>query len=133
MTAEAPIVVLGRALYGPHWQSPLARDLGLSVSTVADWARGVNAPRAATRKRLLAHARRLMRRADADAEAIRAALERFEASEPPRDGRAPKLSGAELAEAARLWADQTMSGAEVARRVGLDRTNLYKALGPRSR
>jgi transcriptional regulator with XRE-family HTH domain len=129
----APIAALGEALYGPRWQASLARDLGLHPQTVTDWARGINAPRAATRARLIAHARKFMRRAGVDAEAIRAALEEFEASAPPPEGRPAKLDGDALEEAQRLWGDLTITGAEAARRIGLDRANLYRTLGPRGR
>ena len=134
MSAARPaLVALGEALYGPRWQSALARDLKLAASTVADWARGKNAPRAATRRRLIAHARKMMRREGAHRVLIAEALSAFEATQPPRDGRPPKLDGAALEEAARLWADLTITGAEVAATVGVDRANLYRMLGRRGR
>jgi hypothetical protein len=34
----------GEALYGPHWQSALARDLGVSDRTVRRWAAGADMP-----------------------------------------------------------------------------------------
>lgn len=34
----------GEALYGPQWQSPLARDLGCNVRTIQRWVAGVNEP-----------------------------------------------------------------------------------------
>lgn len=30
----------GEALYGPHWQSPLARDLGMALRTMQRYAAG---------------------------------------------------------------------------------------------
>lgn len=35
------LVDTGEALYGPHWQSALARDLGVSDRTVRRWVSGV--------------------------------------------------------------------------------------------
>ena len=35
---------IGRALYGPRWQSAVARDLGVSVRTVHRWRSGDTAP-----------------------------------------------------------------------------------------
>ena len=34
----------GEALYGPRWQSDLARDLGVSDRTVRRWAAGMPIP-----------------------------------------------------------------------------------------
>lgn len=34
----------GEALYGPSWQSDIARDLGVSDRTVRRWASGANDP-----------------------------------------------------------------------------------------
>ena len=34
----------GTALYGRQWQTPLARDLGVTDRTVRNWVRGVNRP-----------------------------------------------------------------------------------------
>jgi hypothetical protein len=34
----------GEALYGPQWQSPLARALAVNVRTVQRWASGRNEP-----------------------------------------------------------------------------------------
>lgn len=34
------IVRAGRALYGPHWRNPLARDLGVSDRSLRRWAAG---------------------------------------------------------------------------------------------
>ena len=31
---------VGKALYGPRWQSELARDLGVSIRTMQRWAAG---------------------------------------------------------------------------------------------
>ena len=31
------LVRAGRALYGPHWRSPLARDLGVDERSVRRW------------------------------------------------------------------------------------------------
>jgi DNA-binding transcriptional regulator YiaG len=39
------LIESGRALYGPIWQSALARDLGVSDRTVRRWAAGANIPR----------------------------------------------------------------------------------------
>lgn len=33
----------GRALHGPRWQAPLARDLGINVRTMSRWITGENA------------------------------------------------------------------------------------------
>jgi hypothetical protein len=35
---------VGAALYGPQWQSALARDLGVSDRTMRRWATGERAP-----------------------------------------------------------------------------------------
>lgn len=45
--ARMPIAELRRAaelMYGPEWQSPLARDLGVAVRTVQRWAAGGGDP-----------------------------------------------------------------------------------------
>ncbi len=34
----------GAALYGPRWQSDLARDLGVSIRTMQRWAAGQISP-----------------------------------------------------------------------------------------
>lgn len=34
------LIACGRALYGERWQSPLARDLGVSDRTMRRWATG---------------------------------------------------------------------------------------------
>jgi hypothetical protein len=34
---------IGEALYGEHWQSPLARDLAVAVRTMQRWAAGSRA------------------------------------------------------------------------------------------
>lgn len=39
------IRTVGEALYGPRWQSDLARDLGVNDRTVRRWAAGDDAPR----------------------------------------------------------------------------------------
>lgn len=36
------LVECGEALYGPHWQSALARDLGVSDRTVRRWVAGTS-------------------------------------------------------------------------------------------
>jgi len=36
------LVETGEALYGPRWQSDLARDLGVSDRTVRRWAAGTH-------------------------------------------------------------------------------------------
>lgn len=36
------LVECGEALYGPQWQSALARDVGVSDRTVRRWAAGTN-------------------------------------------------------------------------------------------
>lgn len=35
---------LGEMLYGPQWQSPLARALGINLRTVQRWATGESTP-----------------------------------------------------------------------------------------
>ena len=35
---------LGEMLYGPQWQSPLARALGINLRTVQRWAAGESTP-----------------------------------------------------------------------------------------
>jgi ribosome-binding protein aMBF1 (putative translation factor) len=37
--------IVGTALYGPEWQSPMATDLGVNVRTVQRWAAGETQPR----------------------------------------------------------------------------------------
>jgi hypothetical protein len=69
---------IGEALYGEHWQSPLARDLAVAVRTVQRWAAGSRAipaslwPQAecllAARAREIAEIRRLLARAPHAAE-----------------------------------------------------------------
>jgi DNA-binding transcriptional regulator YdaS (Cro superfamily) len=45
MTAHIRLLYdVGQALYGPQWQSALARDLGVSDRTVRRWAAGVTTP-----------------------------------------------------------------------------------------
>ena len=34
------LIAVGQALYGERWQSPLARDLGVSDRTMRRWAAG---------------------------------------------------------------------------------------------
>ena len=36
----------GEALYGPHWQTFLARDLGVAPRTMRRWAAGTQPPKA---------------------------------------------------------------------------------------
>jgi len=36
------LIATGRALYGDRWQSPLARDLGVSDRTVRRWGAGTS-------------------------------------------------------------------------------------------
>jgi hypothetical protein len=36
------LVESGEALYGPRWQSELARDLDVSIRTMQRWAAGTN-------------------------------------------------------------------------------------------
>ena len=36
----------GEALYGPHWQTDLANDLGVSYRTMRYWMTGAREPRA---------------------------------------------------------------------------------------
>jgi hypothetical protein len=38
------LVEAGRALHGPQWKRPLARDLGVAESSVRDWTSGRRAP-----------------------------------------------------------------------------------------
>ena len=40
MDGRALIKQVGEALYGPHWQRPLARDLDVSDRLVRFWAAG---------------------------------------------------------------------------------------------
>ena len=126
---NAALVKLARTLYGERWQAAIARDLGVAASTVADWARGANKPRAATRRSIIALTRRHMRRGGVDRAALTKALAAFEATPCPRDGRAPKLVGEALARAAALWADPCLTSEAVAAEVGLHRSNLTKLLG----
>ncbi len=35
---------IGEALYGPRWQSELARALGVSIRTAQRWAQGAHEP-----------------------------------------------------------------------------------------
>ena len=45
MSKQPLIIEVGRALYGPRWQSDLARALGVSDRTVRRWAAGEEQPR----------------------------------------------------------------------------------------
>lgn len=45
---------LGAAIYGPQWQSPLARALGINVRTVQRWAAGESDPPATVMNDLVA-------------------------------------------------------------------------------
>lgn len=38
------LAAVGEALYGPRWQSDLARDLGVSDRTMRRWAAGTHSP-----------------------------------------------------------------------------------------
>ena len=44
MTPSDRLSAAGRALYGQHWQSALARDLGVNDRTVRRWAAGQEPP-----------------------------------------------------------------------------------------
>ena len=39
---RADLIEAGRLLYGPDWQSPLARELGVALRSVQRWAAGHN-------------------------------------------------------------------------------------------
>ena len=47
------LVAVGEALYGPRWQSDLARDLGVSDRTMRRWAAGTHHPPPAVQDDLL--------------------------------------------------------------------------------
>ena len=47
MTPAEMIAMVGEALYGPRWQTPLAADLAVSDRTMRRWAAGTDVPRAA--------------------------------------------------------------------------------------
>lgn len=38
------IALIGEALYGPSWQTPLAEALGVALRTVQRWAAGTSEP-----------------------------------------------------------------------------------------
>lgn len=40
MTPPAMLAVIGQALYGEHWRSPLARDLGVREDSIRHWMSG---------------------------------------------------------------------------------------------
>lgn len=41
MTGDADhLAEIGRALYGEHWQAPLARDLGVNRESIRRWLNG---------------------------------------------------------------------------------------------
>lgn len=44
MTTSNLLKLTGEALYGPQWQSQLARDLNCNVRTVQRWAAGSHEP-----------------------------------------------------------------------------------------
>ena len=48
----AELARLGRALYGPGWQSPMARAVGVNPRTVRRWASG-DCPISAPAERLI--------------------------------------------------------------------------------
>ena len=48
------LTAVGVALYGPRWQSDLARDLGVSDRTVRRWVSGEDIPRQGVWRDLLA-------------------------------------------------------------------------------
>lgn len=41
---SSPLTIAGQALYGPQWQSALARDLGISDRTMRRWVAGAVPP-----------------------------------------------------------------------------------------
>ena len=43
-TFPQELAAAGRLLYGPQWQAPLARDLGVSGRTVRFWLAGERTP-----------------------------------------------------------------------------------------
>ncbi len=45
MTAGEALALAGEALYGPRWQSDLARDIGVSDRTMRRWVAGTDTPR----------------------------------------------------------------------------------------
>jgi monoamine oxidase len=67
----------GEALYGPNWQSPLARGLGVNLRTVQRWAAGgLHYPPEGVLHRLLEHAAERIAEIKQAREEIAAKLER---------------------------------------------------------
>lgn len=64
----------GQALYGPAWQSALARDLGVSDRTVRRWVAGSSAAPRGINAELL----RLIRQRAVDLRVIEASIHRLE-------------------------------------------------------
>ncbi len=44
MNDEELLRLAGEALFGRQWQTPLARELGVTDRTIRNWAGGVNRP-----------------------------------------------------------------------------------------
>lgn len=54
MADRALLRSVGEALYGPRWQSSLARELGVADRTVRRWIAGEDEPRSTVWAQLLA-------------------------------------------------------------------------------
>lgn len=67
------LVEAGEALYGPRWQSDLARDLGVADRTVRRWATGVTNPPPGVYADLMQLAIKRAKRLDDLADRLRAA------------------------------------------------------------
>lgn len=60
MSFAADMEEAGRALFGEHWQSPLARELAVQLRTLQRWQAGTSRPGAETEAGVRQDLRRLL-------------------------------------------------------------------------